>query len=108
MNKKELIKLIQETLYGELPEIINEIKSSIRDEMLSEAHRKAAINPNPTKSNKTKSVGAISEQTIQQGGILEWFAGKVESGETMDKPDHGQSPEQITDYMSDLFGKKIQ
>ena len=36
MKKSELIELIKETIYSELPDIISEIKVNIREELIAE------------------------------------------------------------------------
>ncbi len=104
MKKKELINLIRETIYSEIPDIISEIKRDLRNEMLAEAHKRVAINDAPVKSNNKSQ----TPTTIQRGGIMEWFKEGVESGATSPTSEFKHSSADMSSYLSKHFGKNIQ
>jgi len=125
MKKSELIELIRETIYGELPEIISEIKKDIREEMLSEG---MDLGPNPATAKDGEAIREHIRQThgianrpapvgaqqivdykgdkISSGvGVMDWFKGQVTEGAT--NPKKAYTDDQMTNFMSKKFGKQI-
>ena len=127
MKKSELVALIRETLYADLPEIISEIKASIREELISEMNTPGPIAPaqDPTSirehvrslhratnpaiprapEGKQLVVDYKGEKVVSGKGVLDWFEGKVTEGSTA--PHKTYTEDQMTNYMTQQFGKNI-
>ena len=122
MKKSELITLIREAIYQELPGIISEIKDGLRAEMLRETLIQSASDtrsPEEIREHIRQTHGGPAqpagsqlvvdykgEKVASGKGVLDWFSGQVQEGATA--PKRAYSENQMTDFMSQKFGKKIQ
>ena len=123
MKKKELVELIIETIYSELPDIISEIKSSLKEELIAEGQQGNGddirrrvreefrkINPDQTKmgapEGKNLAVEYDGEIVASGKGVLEWFAGQ-KGNAIKEQSEFKHSDKKLTDFMSKTFGKNI-
>ena len=116
MKRKDLIELIKDTIYSELPDIISEIKSTIKEEILSESPQQngeeirehiRTVHGTKAPPNKNLLTDYKGEKVASGKGVMDWFTNEVNEGNTVVTKEHKHSKKQLTDFMSKTFGKNI-
>lgn len=126
MKRTELIELIKEVIYSELPEIISEFKllasqNSVIEETYSEEDGEAIRN---NIREQFRKVNPIQKREVPKGknliidykgervssglGIMDWFKGQVSEGKTRPNGEFKHNDNQMKKFMEQKFGKKIQ
>ena len=122
-----MIDLIRETIYSELPDIISEIKQSVRNELIAEMQtaeqaqsvrdniRQEFRRVNPLPKRKTLPEGRNlkvnygGEKVASGKGVLEWFAQEAKTNpiNPAGGPEFKHTDSDMKNFMSQKFGKKI-
>ncbi len=126
MKKKELIELIREVIYSELPDIISEIKASsyenneylkeedvfdgqsVREHIRSEFRKVNPIQERPKAPKGKKMLVDYRGEKVTSGlGVMDWFKGQVAEGKTRPTGEFKHTDDQMKNFMEQKFGKKI-